>query len=331
MAKIKTIYYVCGVIHSQGRILVVRPLAYNHRPYTPFFFPGTKLRKLKDEVAVLASAIKGKYKGEISVDTFMGESVREVLNTRFVLRAYYCSLEKNFFLPRSRIDYRWASDEELKDLRLDPNDREIADRYQVFKRVYDGEHRDGGRDDKESAEVWFYLDSFAYFKNRLNNKDVADFNDLARTIASIADLRKAYKLVMRLNDVDYNEFIDYHAKINEPKDAIKYRPTSDELDIPDRPSMQRPSGDSIELLDARHPEAEMRLDAGATKCLSRVQVVGIVILSTGLLVEIATLVIAVVPFIPNFYSTVLGTILLIVSSLMFLTGVMLAFYARKEG
>jgi hypothetical protein len=37
-----------------------------------------------------------------------------------------------------------------------------------------------------------------------------------------------------------------------------------------------------------------------------------------------------VPFIPDFFATTIGTITLVLSSLLLLVGVMLAFYGRKE-
>ncbi|MFA5481379.1 MAG: hypothetical protein WC282_03250 [Bacilli bacterium] len=332
MAKIKTIYYVCGLVHSQDRVLLVRPLAYNGRPFTPFFFPGTKIKKGDDEEKVLLDAIKLKYKGEVSIDTYIGESVRIINKTRFVLKAYYCSLIVNFFLPRTKIDYRWASPEEMKRLRFDHNDGDIAERYNIFKVVYDGELQAGGRSLKETGELNFYLDSFEYFARLIAAKDVQDFNALMRTKASIEHLRKAYKYVMRLNQLDYNVYLDHYEKTHRPDKKDLVRLTTDELNIPDKKaaSEKMVDGDIVES-DAEAYKLRDTLSDSRPHKLLPAQIVGIVILSVSVVIEIVTLIIAVVPLIPDFYSSVAGSLLLVLSSIAFVIGVMLAFYARKEG
>ena len=334
MGKIKTIYYVCGVVHAQDRVLLIRPLAYNGRPYTPFFFPGTRVNKNdRDEQEKLVTAIKLKYKGEVSIDTYMGASVHEFKDKRIVLKAYYCSLKQNFFIPRTKVDYRWASIADFDSLRLEVNDREIAERYLLFKRVYDGELVAGGRNEKESAELNFYLDSFEYFGRQLDVKDVKDFNELMRTSASMAQLRKAYKYVMRINHLDYNEYLDYYEKHNKPKRKELYKPTTDELDIPDKVMLSEvvKSTDFVkgEPHNKKAPKVRTRMP-GKKQGLTNMQITGIVLLSIALLAEITTLVIALVPIIPDFYSSVPGTIILVAASLLLLVGVMMAFYGRKE-
>ncbi|MFA5421893.1 MAG: hypothetical protein WC344_03785 [Bacilli bacterium] len=334
MANIKTVYFVCGVVHAQDRVLLVRPLAYNGRPYTPFFFPGTQVAKNDArEETKLIQIIKAKYKGELSVDGFMGSSVREFKDKRIVLRAYYCSLKTNFFLPRAKIDYRWATVEDFDSLRLESNDREIGERYVLFKRVYDGELVAGGRAQKEAAELNFYLDSFEYFGSKLDAKDARDFNELMRTSAPIEVLRRAYKYVMRINHLDYNAYLTHVEKKNLPKKKDLYKPTTDELDVPDRKTLAETpkstkflKGQALEVAAAENPPAK----PVSKRKLTPAQIIGIVLLSIALLGEAAVLTIALVPIIPDFLSSVLGSIALIFSSLLLLVGVMLAFYGRKE-
>ncbi|MFA5442969.1 MAG: hypothetical protein WCR77_03070 [Bacilli bacterium] len=335
MAKIKTVYYVCGVVHTQDRVLLIRPLAYNGRPFTPFFFPGTRIEKNdKHEQERLVKAIKLKYKGEVSIDTYMGASVREFKDKRIVLKAYYCSLKQNFFLPKAKIDYRWAMAEDFESLRLEPNDREIAERYVLFKRVYEGELVAGGRNEKEAAELNFYLDSFEYFGRQLDIKDVKDFNELMRTSASIEMLRRAYKYVMRINHLDYNAYLNHYEKNNPPKKNELYKPTTDELDVPDRKTM----AETVKSTDFVKGEPLNKLAKivepvipGKKRRLSKGQITGIVLLSIALAAEAAILTIALVPLIPDFFETTFGTIALVFSSLLLLVGVMLAFYGQKEG
>jgi hypothetical protein len=334
MAKIKTIYYVCGVVHAQDRVLLVRPLAYNGRPYTPFFFPGTKISKDdRFEKQKLLSAIKLKYKGEVEIDMYMGSSVREFKDKRVVLKAYYCTLKKNFFIPKAKIDYRWAKLEDFDELRLEPNDREIAERYILFKPVYDGELAPGGRCEKEAAELNFYLDSFEYFGRQLDAKDVRDFNELMRTRAPIEQLRKAYKYVMRINHLNYETYLQYFEKKNPPKKKELFKPTTDEIDVPDRKTLAEmskptalvkgePHNKKAKKVKVEHPNRKHRLTGG--------QITGIVLLSVALLCEATVLTIALVPIIPDFLESTLGSIALVLSSLLLLVGVMLAFYGRKE-
>ncbi|NCA96941.1 MAG: hypothetical protein EOM77_01980 [Bacteroidia bacterium] len=334
MAKIKTFHYVCGVIHVQDRVLLIRPLAYNGRPYTPFFFPGTQVGKNeKYEQAILINAIKSKYKGEVTIDSFMGTSVREYKDKRIILKAYYCSVSKNFFLPRAKVDYRWAKVEDFENLRLEQSDQDIAERYLNFKHVYDGELVPGGRPPKEAAELNFYLDSFEYFSRQMDIKDAQDFNELMRTSASIQQLRQAYKYVMRINHLDYNVYLAHYEKKNPPKKKDLYKPTTDEIDIPDQKTLSEKvapldfvkgqplakKGEKHEPPSSKHPNR-----------LRGSQITGIVLLSVALIGEIVTLLIALIPLVPNFYSTLTGTLALVFSSLLLLVGVMLAIYGRKE-
>ena len=334
MAKIKTLYYVCGVVHAQDRVLLIRPLASNGRPYTPLFFPGTKVEKNdKYEGKKLIAAIKQKYKGEVSIDTYMGSSIKEFKDKRIVLKAYYCSLKTNFFLPRAKVDYRWAKIEDFDALRLEPSDLEIAQRYFLFKRVYDGEHVAGGRSEKEAAELNFYLDSFEYFGRQMDGKDVKDFNELMRTSASIEHLRRAYKYVMRINHLDYNAYLNFYEKKNPSKKKELFKPTSDELDIPDKKTIAE-TVKSTKLVKGEPHQAKAKKvkpqSPNKKRKLTNLQITGIVFLSVALLAEAATLVIAFVPIIPDFYNTVVGSLSLILSSLLLLIGVLMAFYGRKE-
>lgn len=334
MAKIKTYNYVCAVVHAQDRVLLIRPLAYNGRPYTPFFFPGTRVgQNDKFEQAILINAVKSKYKGEITIDSFMGTSVREFKDKRIILRAYYCSVSQNFFLPRANIDYRWAKVEDFDKLRLEQNDQDIAERYRLFKPVYDGELVPGGRIAKEAAELNFYLDSFEYFARQIDIKDAKDFNELMRTSATIEQLRRAYKFVMRINHLDYNVYLNYYEKKNPPKKKNLYKPTTDEIDIPDHKTLTNEikssdfvKGQPIDKKAEKHEPPDMHRKGR----LRGSQIAGIVLLSVALLGEITTLLIALIPLVPNFYSSLTGTLALVFSSLLLLVGVMLAFYGRKE-
>ena len=69
---------------------------------------------------------------------------------------------------------------------------------------------------------------------------------------------------------------------------------------------------------------------GKKRSLTGAQITGLVLLGIALLAEAAILTIALVPFIPDFFETTIGTITLVLSSLLLLVGVMLAFYGRKE-
>ena len=334
MAKIKTIYYVCGVVHAQDRVLLVRPLAYNGRPYTPFFFPGTKVAKDdKYEAQKLINAIKLKYKGEVAIDMYMGSSVREFKDKRIVLKAYYCTLKQNFFIPKTKVDYRWAKVEDFDSLRLEPNDREIGERYVLFKRVYDGELVAGGRSEKEAAELNFYLDSFEYYGRQLDVKDVKDFNELMRTSAPMEHMRKAYKYVMRINHLDYNAYLNYYEKKNPPNKKELYKPTTDEIDVPDRKTLTEMTKSTAllkgEPLNKKAKRVKTEIP-GKKRSLTGAQITGLVLLGIALLAEATILTIALVPFIPDFFATTIGTITLVLSSLLLLVGVMLAFYGRKE-
>lgn len=335
MAKIKTQYYVCGVVHAQDRVLLIRPLAYNGRPYTPFFFPGTRIDKNdKYEERKLLASIRNKYKGEVIIDMFMGTSVREFKDKRIVLRAYYCTVKQNFFLPRTKVDYRWAKVEDFDLLRLEPNDSDIAQRYVLFKRVYEGELVAGARTQKEAAELNFYLDSFEYFGRQMDAKDVKDFNELMRTSAPIEHMRRAYKYVMRINHLDYNAYLDYYEKKNPPKKKELYKPTTDELDVPDKIMLSEAikSNDFVKGEPHNKKAPKIKIEhPNQKRGLTKSQITGIVLLSVALLAEAATLVIALVPIVPDFYNTTVGTISLVFSSLLLLIGVLMAFYGRKEG
>lgn len=208
----RTKYYICAVINIQDKLFLVRPLS-DDLTKTPFSFPGLKVKKnATHDKKLLKLAIENKYQGEIEVVAPIGHHSLTKGKQTIILRAYYCKLTRNLFLPKHEIDYRFAPLDKVLDYKLDDLDLLVAKQYLLFRQVFEGELVAEGRLLDEFNELSIYLDALLYFKNRVPRKLIYDFNDLIRSSASIKQLRLAILYIFGVYQLNFQEFIDETSK-----------------------------------------------------------------------------------------------------------------------
>lgn len=209
MRKANNDLYVCAVIQCNGLYFVIRGLVVNGRPTHGFFFPGCKVNPKYPMDEYLRVQLYKKYNIKVVVNSYIGE-VKVPAGDHFAsLHGYYCQLKEHIEINQKIFDYRWNKISDILNLYLESADRLMAERVSHFWHVYEADLRTENRSVKETSEALFYFDSLVYFRKRLPDKDMTDFNELIRSGASIEEVRLAYKWLLKQNSLDYNEYLDY--------------------------------------------------------------------------------------------------------------------------
>ena len=202
--------YVCGIFLQGKRIFLIRTLNDDGQPDGGFHFPGGRYDERVGKAEALSYLLKRKYGFRVKILAPIGSfTSRGRGGVPSTIYPFLCHSDSRILLPTNKFQTGLVDLDDIDSTYLDPLDRIVSEKIHHYLPLYTGGRRLIKRSDSEAAEVQFYISSLLYYGGRIPNNEKRDFLALTKTDATIKQIREAYKWTLRVQGLDYNEYLDY--------------------------------------------------------------------------------------------------------------------------
>ncbi|MDY6429997.1 MAG: hypothetical protein SPL02_02315 [Bacilli bacterium] len=198
--------FVCGIFYYGDHILLCRELKANGLPKSGFHFPGGEIKPGFDPVIAIQRNLAIKYKAHAKVISELTPLKVSYPTLDIVLIPFYLEDSRQFVYPK-HIEHKYFHFKEIDDVYID-----ACDRFLVEKAVYYESLIRNKKPTKScglsKAEINYFRLALRYFKKRLPQAEINDFESLLHTEINRERATKAFRWLLKTFGCDYNEYLD---------------------------------------------------------------------------------------------------------------------------